>query len=339
MLDNENIREPILDDSFQINIASTPTTWHVKHSCLCCGPFVEVSIPNSRRKRYFLRGWEFHPQMPTLIVSFILYTTITYYLCVFPHQSQIAQIVHPIFLSILLVFSVWSYFACVCMDPGYLPFNWIQTKRTKYTWEEQLSGLAVTDGQFNFAMLKENRPPKCSFSHSAGRFVIRGDHICGWAANWIGKRNHKQFILMNLYSGLFALTLAMGPLFVEKFFKLHLKFLIPVIISLLIEIPYALYVFFALATTLVDFAKDRTKLHRMKENKNTQLNEVRKKSFLQSLQEVCGNGSYWCWMIPIPAFGDLLEIDDNPDEEFQPFDEFVLRRGDFLPSRMHISNF
>ena len=44
-------------------------------------------------------------------------------------------------------------------------------------------------------------------------------------------------------------------------------------------------------------------------------------------------------MIPIPAFGDLIEIDDNPDEEFQPFDEFVLRTGDFLPSKINFGNF
>lgn len=337
MLEDSNIQFPILNEHSKINISSMPTMWNVKHSCCCCGPYVELSIPNSRKKRYFLRGWEFQPLMPIIIVSLILFTTITYFICIFPHQSLVAQIIMPIFISILLVLSIWSYFACVFMDPGYLPFNWAQTKRFSYTWEEQLSGLAVISAQFNYALLKENRPPKCSFSHSAGRFVIRGDHICGWAANWIGKRNHKQFILMNLYSGLFASTLVIGSLFVPHFFSLPKKILITAILAIFVEIAYAIFVFSAFGSTMIDLVNNRTKLNKMKDNaniNNSQLNE-RKISFTESMQEVCGNSSYLYWMIPLPAFDDLLVIDDDPDDMFHPLDEFVFRKNDFFRSSIY----
>lgn len=335
MINNvDSIQEPILNNTNEDDTERRipQTKWKVKHSLCCCGPYVEVSIPHSRRKRYFLRGWECKPFMPIVVVILILFTTISHFVCFFPHQYIAAQIITPIFIAFFLVLFVWSYFAAVCMDPGYLPYNWIQTKKYSYTWQEQLSGLAVTNEQFNFALTKENRPPKCSFSHSAGRYVIRADHICGWVANWIGKRNHKQFILMNLYGGLFALSLTTGPFFVKKIFSLPLNLLFTGLFAFSLEISFAFSLLAMFGTNLVDLARNRTKLHRMRDevnsseqlNEKTELNETiyeRKISMKDSMQEVCGNSSCLSWLIPLPAFDDSLTIDENPDEIFQPADE------------------
>jgi hypothetical protein len=43
---------------------------------------------------------------------------------------------------------------------------------------------------------------RCIFAKSARRIVIRPDHYCGWIASWIGKRNHKLFVLTNIWGGL-----------------------------------------------------------------------------------------------------------------------------------------
>jgi hypothetical protein len=37
------------------------------------------------------------------------------------------------------------------------------------------------------------------FSSSARRYVLRPDHPCLWTASWIGKLNHKFFLLLNIY--------------------------------------------------------------------------------------------------------------------------------------------
>lgn len=338
MLDADNIQEPILDNlnENETNGRNSPTFWRVKQTCCCCGPFVELSIPRSKKKRYFLRGWECKPLMPIVVSILILFTTISHFICFFPHQYFFAKVITPIFIFIFLILFVWSYFAAACMDPGYLPYNWVQTKRFSYTWQEQLSGLAVTRSQFNFALTKENRPPKCSFSHSAGRFVIRADHICGWVANWIGKRNHKQFILMNLYGGIFALSLATGPFFVKNFFSLPMKILFTGIIAFSIDLSFAFSLLAMFGQTIIDLAKNRTKLHRMRDevsnstqlNDNTELNETifeRKITMKASMQEVCGNGSCLSWLIPLPAFDDSLIIDDDPNEIFQPADDVDIR--------------
>ena len=333
---NDDIQEPILVESNDNKIITSEiplsTKWKVKCSCCCCGPLVEVNVPNKRRKRYFLQGWECRPCMPIIVSCLILYSTIANFVCFFPYQYLIAQIILPIFILIFFVLFVWSYFAAVCMDPGYLPFNWAQTKKFKYSWEEQISGLAICEEQFNYALTKENRPPKSSFSHSAGRYVIRADHICGWIANWVGKRNHKQFILMNLYGGIYALTLSIGPFCVKKFFSLPLSLMFSGIFAFSIDISFAFSLLSMFGNTIVDLYLNRTKLHRMRDevkdknqiNSKTDLNETiyqRKVSMKASMQEVFGNRSYCSWLLPTPAFDDSLIIEDDPNEIFQPVDE------------------
>lgn len=334
MNNDGSIQEPILNNNHNENEQQNiiPTKWKVKHCCCCCGPFVELYIPHSKKKRYFLRGWEFKSLMPAIIVALLLFVTTAHFVCFFPYQYFPAQVILSIFIFIFFVLTNWAYFATVCMDPGFLPYNWAETKKFHYTWQEQLSGLAVTEQQFDFALTKGNRPPKCSFSHSAGRFIIRADHICGWTANWIGKRNHKQFILMNLYGGLFCATLATGPFFVKNFFSLPLKFLFTGILAFSIDVSFGFSLLAVFGTTLRDLAKNRTKLHRMRDevndtsqlNRRLDLNETfyeRKITMKASMQEVCGNSSFFSWMIPLPAFDNSLIIEDDPDEVYTPFDE------------------
>ncbi|OHS98041.1 DHHC zinc finger domain containing protein [Tritrichomonas foetus] len=301
-----NIADKITNDITQIE----KTSWKIKHSCCCCGPYIELSVPNKKRKRHFLRHWEFKPGMPIFVILVILYTTITHFVCIFPLQYFIAQIISPFIIVFFLILFLSSYFGAVCMDPGFLPYNWIETKRFKYSWEEQLSGLAVTDSQFAFATSTPNRPPQCSFSHSAGRYVMRADHICGWVANWIGKRNHKQFMLMNLYGGFFSSSLVAGFFCVEGGpLKIDSKYLLPTLPAFCIELSFALTLFSMFATTLVDLKRNRAKIQKMRESAGEQTTKI---SMRQSMEEVCGSGSCCSWCIPTPAFDDTLILQYDP---------------------------
>jgi len=82
------------------------------------------------------------------------------------------------------------------MDTGFCQCNRARTRRFRCGWQDQFAGLAIRRDQFGFA--ERHKPPFACLSRSAGRYAIHGDHVCAWAGNWIGKRNHRQFALMTM---------------------------------------------------------------------------------------------------------------------------------------------
>ncbi|OHT09148.1 DHHC zinc finger domain containing protein [Tritrichomonas foetus] len=303
MASSEQLDNPILDSSIQTEVNVEPTQWAVKHDCCCCGPMVEVMVPN-KKSHLFLRHWEFQPAFPILVTCLTLFCLIDYFVTAAPYQYKIIQIIAPFPIFIFLGLFMWSYFGAVCMDPGYLPFNWIQTQKFYYTWQEQLSGIAVTQEQVNFAKTPKNRPPHCSFSTSAGRYVLRADHICGWIANWVGKRNHKQFMLMNLYGGLYAgclFAFQFGVKDLHQMFDREMSILIPQVLGLALDGAFMLVLICMFFQTLSELAINRTKIQKMKN-----MEGGKSYSCLESMQEVCGTGNKCLWCCPTPAFDETL---------------------------------
>ena len=291
----ESTNSPIFSYADGITTDDMKTAWKVKKENFCCKkPLVELYIPNKSRKRYFLGFWEIKPCMPIFVSLLIIYTTLSYFIIILPKSYFIAQILFPIPIVVFLVLFVWSYFASLCMDPGYLPYDWINTKKSFYSWQEQLSGLAVTKEQFAFALIKSNRPPHCAFSHTAGRYVIRGDHICGWVSNWIGKRNFKQFLLMTLYGGFFTLTLFCTVFAIKGgYFYIESKYMFATLPALTFEVGFTFFLFGMLASSLHDMS---TYKH---------MNDERHS---QNLKTICGNECNCFWFIPTPAFPQDLDF-------------------------------
>lgn len=312
---NTVISNPILNNEEEPTKEIGKTQWNIKHQCCCCGPYVEVIVPNDS-PRHFLRHWEFHPAMPIFVSILVLFCLVDYFVVVAPYQYKAIQIIAPFPIIITLVLFLWSYWGAVCMDPGYLPFDWITTQKFYYSWEDQLSGLAVTSEQIKFGRENSNRPPHCSFSSTAGRYVIRADHICGWIANWVGKRNHKQFMLLCFWGGLFCGFLTGFNFGIKDgFFDRPMELLIPQLVGIAIEGPFCLVLLGMFATTVVDLAVNRTKIQRMRGEGGKHY------SFKESVQEVCGTGNCCTWWWPTPAFdenmvitADMLPIGDDVDE-------------------------
>jgi hypothetical protein len=222
-------------------------------------------------------------------------------------------------VGLTLILFMTSYYLASFMDAGYLPFDWYRTKKFKYSWQEQLDGLAVRPDQKEFA--KTYRPTYASFSGSFGRFVIRGDHICFWIGQWVAKRNHKQFLLLNFWGGIYGLSLMVWTLFgkevlsVNSFVRTAL-----VLFAFGIEMIFSISMLWVFFSSLNDLKNNVTTIQKWKADRGEQ--RARDYNCNQSMREVCGHGTCLCWMCPTYAFQDDLAIreGDLPPESDNLFD-------------------
>jgi hypothetical protein len=187
-----------------------------------------------------------------------------------------------------IILFLWSYFAAMCMDPGFLPYTWVTTQKTQYTWQEQLSGLAIHSDQIQFA--KSHKPPFASFSKQSGRFVIRADHICIWIANWVGQRNHKQFTLLLVWGLASALSLHGWCLLADPP-KTFSRFFVAMIC-----LTFAFSFFTFLVILGWDMCHNQTQIERW-DGRGEGRNGVR------GCRAVFGRDPLYMWCIPTPAFG------------------------------------
>ena len=251
--------------------------------------------------RFFFRGIEikFQSLILVFVSSLILFTFFVYYsfvLSQFKGTIKLISIIETLTVTILFL---WSYFAAACMDPGFLPYDWYRTQNYWYSWEDQLSGLATTETQIVFVDMHE-RPNNASFSRSAGRFVIRGDHICDWISNWVGKRNHKQFLLLMFWGILYCFSMPFWSFFADSKNLSSIQYSM-VMISMILEMVFgtSLIIIFILSMALA--MRSQTKIQKMK---NQEI--INTKSCDESLEEICGKGTKLLWCLPFPAFGKEL---------------------------------
>lgn len=114
-----------------------------------------------------------------------------------------------------------AFVRCVLDGPGYFPFDW-SARRCGFGCSDSDALLAGRDdgpagiitrrAQYDWARAQP-KPNRSIVSWSARRIVVRPDHYCMWTSTWIGKRNHKFFILFTLYAGLLCAELcALGAI-------------------------------------------------------------------------------------------------------------------------------
>jgi hypothetical protein len=112
-------------------------------------------------------------------------------------------------LTIPCVLFLISYVRIITDGPGYFPFYWPLSSRQTAGGallgdDSSPSGIMSTDAQKNWADSRP-RPNRCILSRVGRRIVIRPDHFCAWTRSWIGKRNHKFFVLFNSWGSLYIL--------------------------------------------------------------------------------------------------------------------------------------
>ena len=270
-------------------------------------PFFNIAplarIENDPKNRLFWGFLDVDIKIQIGVTFLTIVPLIIYLLIVIPELSLTSVIVSCLLLCITYFLFLWSYYASSFMDPGFLPFDWCLTQKPYYDWKELLSGTVINERQEFFAL--QNKPDYASFSKSMGRYVIRADHICGWINNWVGKKNHKQFILLCFWGFIYSLILAIMELISLK--EISVKGTILLIFCILLiffELSCNLVLLYTLFFTLKDLLNNTTKVKTWKGEKGNEL------SHLESIQEVFGKGPCYQWFIPTPAFRNEIRKEE-----------------------------
>jgi hypothetical protein len=186
------------------------TDWEYTH--FCCTNRAVLTRPTNV---IFLGHWEISLFMPIIVCALISSSYLVAMLLIFPsHRWGIPA---SVILSVLFFLFLSSYARTIIDGPGYFPFYYplrhsddsVNGDSSSLLHEDNLSpsGIASTPEQIEWVAIRP-KPNRCIFSKIARRIVIRPDHFCGWTTSWIGKRNHKFFLLFNFwgffYIGVFA---------------------------------------------------------------------------------------------------------------------------------------
>jgi hypothetical protein len=265
--------------------------------CFCCGRFDDSDM-------CFCGFWKGGSCMPFAITVLTLYCYSIFIISSFlrfPFPSlQFASLLES---TATTFFFLITYLSAVFRDPGFLPFHWHPPGRTKYSWRELMSGTLVRSDQ-SVVVARGPRPPGCSFSRSYGRYVIRADHVCCWIANWVGKRNHKQFLLMMVWG-----SLASASLFAWRFAprrtpdgaELGLD-----IAAAVVEAVFAVVLAASAWQFGCEAASGATRVDRFRGIKGRPAETA-----VDGLRDVCGDGSVCCWMCPAAAFPDAIDLEEG----------------------------
>lgn len=288
--------ELVLVDQIDPGVPPEETKWKVVRTC--CWKDIALVMPSDR---LFCEHWEINLFMPVFVCIIVAFCYLCFLLSTLPALESAGH-KYTAFteVSISLGLFLWSYMAAMCMDPGYLPYNWAVSQRTKYTWQEQLSGLAIRSDQMEYA--ETHKPPFASFSHQAGRFVIRGDHICGWVSNWIGKRNHKQFTLMTFWGSILCISLIAWQFMRDGRKNGRDGAFWCDLTAMCTEAIFACVLIHEFCCVIWDIYKNRTQIQKWQGTHGPNIGCFR------SFKQIFGSNNILLWCCPTPAFGDVLSV-------------------------------
>ena len=303
------------------------TDW--KKSKFCC--FDSIYIPSIQK--HFFGHWEISCGFPISVYTIIITSYLFGMIFVIPsfhYQTLVFNLM--IIFSVLFFLFAYSYFRILHDGPGYFPFYWPDSGPAEpgepldtddpshsssllHSLDDIPEGIISTPDQLKWCKQYHlDRPNRCVLSRSARRIVIRPDHFCDWAACWIGKRNHKFFILFNLW----------GAIYIFFFFICSL---VGVVLELrspnpsFIFIFYFIYIFLAVfflfftgffASDSISLAcKNRTN---WEDWSNVDPHRFDTGSPCDNIQDICGQNKA-LWLLPISPFSSLSNWDLIKDYE------------------------
>lgn len=138
-----------------------------------------------------------------LVITMILSIFCSYW--VVYHLVANPSIPGMIFFNIAFTLAIWSYLATSLTDPGTNKCpEWsaweMETPEREVLPEGYQPPRCWMPGSPAFCgKCLMWRPERAHHCKALGTCVLRMDHFCPWISNCVGFRNHKQFMLMNLY--------------------------------------------------------------------------------------------------------------------------------------------
>jgi len=261
----------------------------------------ELYLVHSRFEVYPFYFWMFY-------FASIYYFWASY---ISPHLPYYWFLSKPVVLSLFSIALISCFRTCFT-DPGYLPWNWAVTKKTKFTDDEMKAGKATNEKQFAWAKTHQ-RPSRSTFSIYSGYFILKADHRCKWLNNWVGLRNQKFFVLSLLYLGICLFIHLFSLYLVFHLQKVHILLFIFYLVP-----PLVFFVFVneQLLRQLYRISKNKTYMETLK-NKETHFSNGIKSNW----EEVFGTIMLLpLWLFPVgfsPTVDGFhypeMESDDEPD--------------------------
>lgn len=296
-----------------------PTKWR-----WLCRPMnlVWQSEPGDYIKSYLpkimfihLKLFPYWPCISLLIASLPLFN---WYIAPYlPHPHRTIQII----FNLAYIHCAINFLIVHFMHPGFLPWNWALTKKSKYTDDELRDGYGVFTEQRDWCR-SHSKPARSCYSQTYGFIVVRGDHDCVWINNWVGIRNHRYFMLA-VYSGSILS-------FIYTYCVIRLWFLGEIHVHKIIFYFYAAYFGWGcyvhtgqaiLQTYHTYWNVTQNEIYKGISSKKSPYN----RGCLNNFEEICGTRKFiflWWLPIPIPKVIDGLSYAYHPDaeeEENAPF--------------------
>ena len=309
-LTNEKVNESMYNDQL-----SVPLVTSYEPICECCG-LRYTKIPALKNAK-FINNWEVSLGYP-IAVSFVIISSYCVFLFVHTKIIPWLQTWMILLMTVLMLLFIVSYFVGILEGPGYLPFYYpfraedVLDKPHITKSDIDLTGIVSTKEQFDYV---KNQPTmhRVKFFQSARRIVIRPDHFCAWFATFIGKKNHKLFMLFNIWGFIYI-----SLFFASSAYSFYLCLLDVDLmgVKMIICIIYMMLAFFFMTMTgsfscetIYNLSTNTTSFEKMTAKKN----KIRRRprcNCKESWEEVFGPTSQWyTYCIPWSPYHNVDEYD------------------------------
>ncbi|KAG2729817.1 hypothetical protein I3760_01G267200 [Carya illinoinensis] len=133
-----------------------------------------------------------------LLMGFVYYITVFVFVEDWIGLRSSAGSLNAMMFTLLCFLCLFSFFACVLIDPGQVPASYVP--------EVEESRRSDEEPQKNGAQLRHcdrcstYKPPRAHHCRVCRRCVLRMDHHCLWINNCVGYWNYKPFFILVLYA-------------------------------------------------------------------------------------------------------------------------------------------
>ena len=256
-----------------------------------------MHLPQRSKNRYFLGHWNLNFFPIFIYISFTISILCIIKFLAFPYITLISQKYWSRLILFFLLFCFYLRLSIIFVGPGYLPFY--ANKKSLIEENNPLSGLVYNIEQYKYV---SSNPPKFDaiFSLREGRFILRADQYSYFLTTWIGKKNQKLFIYLQIIE-LFLFMSYLGPIsqaifIIPNLYAISYYYYYFIVFILILLLVFCIINIFIIFEQIRLVSLGLTTFQEQNHNYNT----VRF-SPLKNWQDICGK-SIWNWFLPIPAF-------------------------------------